>query len=106
MEFWQMAILINDETVLTLTEAAKMLPRRRGGKRPHVSTLYRWGSRGLRGIVLETIQIGGTTCTSFEALQRFFSHLSEPRNAVPNICKQTRQRNVQEAIDLLSEEGF
>src|SRR5262249_52278572 len=57
---------------LPLTEAAATLPRRRGGKRTNVATLYLWSTRGLRGQVPETIQVGGTRCTSVEALQRFF----------------------------------
>lgn len=66
----------NSETVLSLTDAAKPLPARRGGKRPHVSCLYRWTKSGCRGIVLESIQIGGTRCTSEEALARFFQRLT------------------------------
>ncbi len=64
------------ETVRTLTEAAAGLPRRRGGKRVNVATLYRWATHGCRGVRLETIQIGGTRCTSQEALQRFFVKLT------------------------------
>ena len=64
------------EHLIRLADAAKRLPRRRGGKRPSTSTLYRWGRHGLRGIKLETIRIGGTTCTSLEALQRFFERLT------------------------------
>ena len=41
------------------------------------STLYRWATRGLRGVRLEVIQIGGTTCTSKTALQAFFNALTE-----------------------------
>jgi hypothetical protein len=66
------------ETVRTLTEAAARLPRRRGGKPVHVSTLHRWASHGCKGVRLETIQIGGTRCTSVEALQRFFDRLTDP----------------------------
>lgn len=69
-------IEIHAERVLTLNDAAAKLPRRRKGSRPHVATLYRWAQRGLRGVRLETIQIGGTTCTSREALQRFFDALT------------------------------
>ncbi len=69
---------IQKEEVVSFSEAAKRLPRRRAGKKPHVATLYRWASRGLRGSHLETIQIGGTMCTSVEALQRFFGRLSAP----------------------------
>ena len=66
---------LSTEALLSFPEACKRLPRRRSGKRPHPATLYRWASDGLRGVMLETIQVGGTLCTSMEALQRFFSRL-------------------------------
>ena len=73
---------VHAETVLSLNNAAAELPRRRKSSRPHVATLYRWAQRGLRGVKLETIQIGGTCCTSREALQRFFDALTRSeRNA-------------------------
>jgi Protein of unknown function (DUF1580) len=64
------------ETVFPLTEGPARLPRRRGGRRINVATLYRWSTRGLRGVVLETLQVGGTRCTSAQALQRFFDRLT------------------------------
>jgi len=64
------------ETVVSLTNAAKTLPARRGDKRPHVSCLYRWTKAGCKGVILESIQIGGTRCTSREALARFFEALT------------------------------
>jgi len=70
-----------DETVISLADAAKELPRRRRGRKPHVSCLYRWSTVGCRGVVLETIQVGGTRCTSREALQRFLENLSQPVQA-------------------------
>ncbi|MBI3465351.1 MAG: DUF1580 domain-containing protein [Planctomycetes bacterium] len=66
------------ETVLSLSEAARYLPRRRAGKNPHVSTLFRWARDGLRGVRLETIRVGGTLCTSLEALQHFCERLTNP----------------------------
>ena len=66
------------EAVLTLAQAASELPRRRRGRKTHVSTLYRWTVSGCRGIILESIQIGATRATSREALQRFFECLSQP----------------------------
>jgi len=71
-------INVSSEALLSLSEAAGRLPKRRRGKRPHIATLYRWAQRGVRGIRLETIQVGGTLCTSLEALQRFFDRLSQP----------------------------
>jgi hypothetical protein len=67
------------ETLISLADAAKTLPRRRRGRKCHVSTLFRWTTIGVRGVVLESIQCGGTRCTSREALQRFFEALSQPR---------------------------
>ena len=66
------------EQVLSLSEATKerCLPRRRGGKRPHVSTLYRWASNGYAGVKLEVVRVGGTLCTSVEAIQRFVEGLT------------------------------
>ncbi len=66
------------ENIVSLADAAKSLPARRGGKRPHVSCIYRWTVSGCRGVKLESIQVGGTRCTSLEALHRFFERLSVP----------------------------
>lgn len=65
------------ERLLDLREAASWLPRRGNGKRIHVSTLYRWSTSGSRGIRLETVRVGGRTCTSVEALGRFIAASSE-----------------------------
>jgi hypothetical protein len=64
------------ETLLSLADAAQSLPRRRRGRKTHVSCMYRWTKIGCRGVVLESIQVGGTRCTSKEALTRFFERLS------------------------------
>jgi hypothetical protein len=71
------------ETLISLTEAAKTVPRRRRGRKTHLSTLYRWATIGVRGIVLETLQCGGSRVTSREALQRFFETLSGPGPSGP-----------------------
>jgi hypothetical protein len=65
------------ETVISLSDAAKLLPTRRGGKKASISGIYRWTTApGCRGVVLESIQVGGTRCTSREALSRFFTAMS------------------------------
>lgn len=68
------------EDVISLPVAASLLPARRGGKRPHISCLYRWTLHGCRGVVLDSVQIGGTRCTSREALHRFVAELSAQRS--------------------------
>ena len=93
------------ESVLSLTEATKCLPRRRAGKRPNVATLYSWTTCGCRGVVLETIQVGGTRCTSREALQRFFDRLTKPQSALPAPARVNR-RAVKAAEAVLDAAGI
>lgn len=59
-------IEILKEQLLTLEQAARSLP---GHVAP--STIWRWYRKGVRGVRLETIVIGGKRLTSSEALGRF-----------------------------------
>jgi hypothetical protein len=70
------------EVPVPLAQAAAELPRRRHGQKAHASTLYRWSTTGCRGVVLETIQVGATRCTSREALQRFYEQLTLSGRAI------------------------
>lgn len=98
------------EHLVSLTDATKLLPARRGGKRPHVSCIYRWTVSGCKGIKLESIQVGGTRCTSREALGRFFERLSQgvgstahqPTVRTPN----RRARDVAQAERELNAAGY
>lgn len=90
------------EEVLSLTDAAKLLPRRRRGKKPHSSTLYRWATVGLRGVTLETLRVGGTLCTSREALQRFFVALGAQHGKsvpLPTVTSVKSHRRVEMELD-------
>ena len=65
---------LNDE-LLTATEAAKLCPRV-GGKKPHVTIIWRWAKQGVGGIQLEHVVISRTLYTTREALHRFFRDLA------------------------------
>ncbi len=98
---------ISSETVITLIEATRHLPRRRRGKRPHVATVYRWAQTGIGGIRLETIQIGGSRCTSVEALQRFFDRLTDSEaSALVSPRSAARRRSVAAAERRLDDAGI
>jgi len=62
---------MNNEQLVPLRAVPRLLPRRRSGKTVHISAVYRWIQRGVRGVQLEAVRVGGTTYTSLEALQRF-----------------------------------
>ena len=62
---------IEHEHLVALHDVPKLLPARANGKRVHISAVYRWVQRGVRGVHLEIVRVGGTSYTSREALQRF-----------------------------------
>jgi hypothetical protein len=75
-----MAIRLGEEELLSLAAAARRLPKKNSGKAVHVAALYRWAATGYRGIVLETLQVGGQRFTSMGALQRFAEALTDQDN--------------------------
>jgi hypothetical protein len=67
---------IYHEKLITLPQAAAMLPRKRG-KRVHVSTIYRWMNGGVKGVRLEYCEYGGTRYTSVPAMRRFSQRIAQ-----------------------------
>lgn len=59
------------EELVHLREVPALLPSH-AGKRIHISTVYRWVNRGVDGVRLETVKVGGLHYTSHEALSAFF----------------------------------
>ena len=86
---------IGEETLIPLREAPKHLPSRPNGKRIHISACYRWIGRGVRGVRLESIKIGGTTYTSKEALQRFADQSSAQQHVLTSFGSITKSRQKQ-----------
>jgi hypothetical protein len=60
-----------DEDLIPFAEGVRSLPGR-----PHISTGYRFATRGSRGVVLETVLVGGRRYTSRQALRRFVATVS------------------------------
>jgi hypothetical protein len=76
-----MNIDLQNETLITLAQAAELFPRNAQAKRVHVETLRRWIRRGRRGRKLEALRMGGRWYTSVEALQRFGQPPTESRQS-------------------------
>ncbi|MEQ8211044.1 MAG: DUF1580 domain-containing protein [Lacipirellulaceae bacterium] len=60
-------VILPDETLLPLGAAVEKAT----GDRPHPSTLHRWRLRGVSGVKLPTVKVGGRRKTSIEAVRRF-----------------------------------
>ena len=88
------------ECVATFSKLAKMLPRTRNDRPVHANTLRRWALVGRRGIKLETIELGGVTCSSKEALARFFRRLTAlEQHEQPPIRDAGRQERVERQLE-------
>lgn len=87
---------LNNETIGSLSEIARLLPPYRG-RRLHPSTLWRWSARGLKGVRLETVRFGGRILCSLEAVGRFSDRLTaldqqEADNPPPQVLQKARRR--------------
>lgn len=60
--------MIETENLISFRDAPRVIPGR-----PALSQVYRWAMRGLRGVRLEWMQVGGRRYTSREALSRFYA---------------------------------
>ena len=54
--------------------------------------MWRWRLRGIRGVKLETIKIGGRRFTSAEALARFIEQSTAAADGLPLPTRTNRQR--------------
>lgn len=118
-----MAISLQDEKVLRLVEAVKLLPRH-VGRKVHTSTLWRWmrvgcKSRVGRRVFLDHIRLGGVLLTSAEALDRFGNELAKAdreyfdaqterdKNKAPKTrTERQRERDVERAESALDKVGW
>ncbi len=114
-----MGIDVNTEQLLSLTEATKVMPRV-NGKRPAISTLWRWCRKGINGVHLEYLRLGRNILTTEAALFRFFAALAAadrpltpPAPFVPSwagrprpATEAQRQRSLEEADRILREIGI
>ena len=90
------------EEVLPFAAAARRLPAMRMGRPVSPATLWRWSSHGVRGVRLETVKIGGTACTSLEALRRFFARLDDANESpIPAPTRDGRAEKVVAELDLV-----
>jgi hypothetical protein len=99
------------EKPLTLQAAAKLPQLRRNGRSPHIATIYRWVDRGCRGLKLESVVIGGSRCTTSEAIDRWIAALSaggDTQSAPINVLKtpNQRQREHERSERALDEAGW
>lgn len=86
--------------------ALAWLPKRRGGARLSMTTLYDWARKGLRGVTLETVSVGDTKCTTEAALMRFFERLNDPTPKQAAVTPAQQRRAQDRAKTILDRAGI
>lgn len=71
---------IRKDKLLTLTEASRLFPGRRGGQIKY-GTIRRWVSVGVKGVRLETVPVGGGIRTTEQACREFTRRLQKIRES-------------------------
>lgn len=71
------------DDLITLRDAAALMPRRRAGRKCAVQTIYRWTTSGYRGVRLRYVQVGSTRCTTREWLREFFAAAAASTDRTP-----------------------
>jgi Protein of unknown function (DUF1580) len=94
-----MAISLTEDLLL-LAKANVEVPGR-----PHPSTVARWALKGINGVKLETLIVGGRRYTSYQAVQRFLYKLNEVRDGLTkreNEPDTRRQDQIERELDQLN----
>ena len=74
---------------------------------PHVATLWRWVSKGVRGVKLSVVRVGGRTMVTPDSIETFLNRLNaadEPQS--PSITAGQRRRQSEAARRELAEIGI
>jgi hypothetical protein len=69
----------SDELLIRFSTAAGEVEKITG-ERPHVSSLHRWASRGLKGVTLQVQYAGGHRRTKRRWLREFFQAVTDAAN--------------------------
>lgn len=92
---------IQKEKLISVVQAAALLPPTRLGRKTHASTIIRWIHRGVRGRRLEAIRLGGCWYTSVESLARFGEHAPVSGNEPAVPVRRSRAQRADRELDKL-----
>lgn len=69
--------MTNSSEWLTPPQISKMVPSRMGGRNVSPQTVRRWQLKGLQGIYLQSMLVGGVRCSTKEQIEQFIRDLTE-----------------------------
>lgn len=98
---------ISTETLIPFTKVP-IWTEEHLGTRVSPNTCHRWRLRGVRGVKLDTLLVGGIRSTSIEALQRFFAATTRAQDGefVTPVSSAPCSKKIAQAEAYLAGEGF
>ncbi len=76
------------ESAVPIKHAPSLVPGR-----PHISTIWRWVLKGVRGVKLETFVSGGRRFTTHQAIERFIAATTAAADGVaPSVPSVNKRR--------------
>lgn len=88
------------EGAVPLSKAAALIPGR-----PHLATIWRWATRGVRGVRLATVHISGRRMTTPQAIEEFLAELNAGNPATQADLDADAARRAKQAGDALGRLG-
>jgi hypothetical protein len=79
------------EKLVTLKDLAKRLPSSRPGRSVHIHTVRRWALKGVLGVVLGTLTVGGTVYTSEQDIERWRQAVQRKRASLKELPESLRK---------------
>lgn len=81
------------ETLIPVLKASAHIPGR-----PHFATVWRWSTKGVRGVKLESVVVGTRRYTSEQAIQRFIEATTVAAGGQPSkVTSKQRERQIDAA---------
>lgn len=101
-------IAVGEEELICLKDGlARFIAKAVGGRHVHNSTAYRWALKGIRGLRLPTVRIGGQLFTSKGAFSWWSQRLAELLCDSPaSAASEHKVITSPEALDILRRAGI
>ncbi len=97
---------ITSEELILVRDIPSHLPKQPSGKKLHISAIYRWMKTGIQGERLETVFIAGCRYSSKQALNRYWSRVTQAKDGVRHEANKAAKRDKSTANHELEKAGW
>jgi hypothetical protein len=81
-------------SLVLISRAAPLFPTR-----PSIASICRWATRGINGVVLSTIRVGGRRYTDAQRVAEFLEATNKRHDTPPSVTDSARAKRAAVALD-------